>query len=399
METAEARYRQWLVERIDAAHEAARALPSDGPVRTALSDAHIEEHRHRVETESDVENALWPPLLMYAMQPWHTLDHLRLLDEDVTRIRDHPTGDPLNSTAWLASSPTEDREWRAGYFETCMKAKVLAFALTHPEAEVAFDVPLPSGRNTDIRLTLGERSYYLECTIITESDEDQGVHTAWLEARKTQPDLLLSRPGEFDPPGSKGPSSYYEANRFYIKVFDKLQKRGDPARTQTSDDMPNLLLLSCWPNLGSPLPFSPAIGWAFDELFGGQPNMGSVKQMPPGSTLTDISLLTFLRREWPDTALDLIACPSRLSGGLFFNCVGFQSARVNYNAQAAQRISHVEMVLLESVVTPLRGWEHLNPLPGSSYPRTRPGPRRGGHSNRAGLLVPVTGPLRRGGRP
>jgi len=198
-------------------------------VRAVLTDAQIEEQRRRAETESDIENALFPPLLMYAMQPWHTAAHLRLLDEDVTRIRDHPIGDPLHAITWLSASPTEGRKWRGGFFETCMKAKALHATTVTNGAEVAFDVRLPSGRNADIRLFIAGRHYFLECTVITESDEDQEIHAAWLDARKTQPDLLLARPGPFDPPGAKGPSPYYDANRFYIKVFDKLQKAGDPA--------------------------------------------------------------------------------------------------------------------------------------------------------------------------
>jgi hypothetical protein len=65
-------------------------------------------------------------------------------------------------------------------------------------------------------------------------------------------------------------------------VFDKLQRGGNPAQSQTSPDCPNILLLSCFPVHSAPLPFSPGLGWALDELFSGQPNMGAVKQMPDG---------------------------------------------------------------------------------------------------------------------
>lgn len=353
--------RQYFIERIDSALVAAKSLPGDGPVRAVLSDTHIAEQRRRAETEPDLENAQWPSLLMYALEPWHTPGQLRLLDDDLTSIRDHGTDPQLHPADWLAASSADERKWRAGFFETSMKARALAFANSRDDVDVSFDVPLPSGRNADIKLTFAGQIYYLECTVITESDEDRAVRAAWLKARKTQPELLLSRPGPFDPPGAKGPSSYYDANRFYIKVFDKLQKHGDPAKTQTSNDCPNLILLSCFPAFGSPLPFSPALGWAFDELFCGQPNMGSIKQMPAGTPLTDISLLAFLRGEWPNTAHDLLRCPNRLSGALIFNCVGLQSSRVNYNAAPEHGISHAEMVLLEAVFTPLRGWENLGP--------------------------------------
>ena len=355
------RNRTWFIERIEAVGAAVKSLPPDGPVRSVLTDEHIAKQRRRAETEPDIEKALWPPLLTYVHWPWFTVDQLRSLDEDVTSLRDHPTGTRAHATAWLAASANEGRTWRSGLFETSMKARALAFANGNNNADVAFDVPVPCGRNVDIKLTIEDCSYYFECTIITESDEDQQVHAAWLEAREEEPDLLLARPGPFDPPGAKGPSPYYDANRFYIKVFDKLQKDGDAARTQTSDNSPNLLLLSCFPVFGSPLPFSPALGWAFDELFGGQPNMGSAKTLPRDSSLVDISLLTFLRDKWPNTALDLLACPSRLSGYLMFNCLGLGNSRVNYNAGRPHRISHAEMVMVEAVFGPVRGWESLGP--------------------------------------
>ncbi len=351
------------LERIDAVEEAVRTLPEDGPIRSVLAEGYIEECRTWVRGEDDLKDALWPPLLVYAMMPWHTPEQLALLDADVRAIRDHPTSDSTAAVQWLAASRTDGRLWRSGFFETCVRAKALEAADHNEGWSVAFDVALANGRNVDIVMTTPDRSYYLECTVITESDEDQEVHGRWMDARKDDPGLLLSRPGPFDAPSSKGPSPYYDANRIYLKVFDKLQKGGDPTKTQTSDDSPNLLLLSCFPAYGSPLPFSPALSWAFDELFAGQPNMGSIKTMPPQSPVTDISLSAFLRDTFPGRDYDLIACPSRLSGVLVFNCVGLQGGRINYNAAGPHDISHIEMAGLESVFLPPRGWEQLQPLP------------------------------------
>lgn len=351
--------REFALLRIDDAQEATRLLPMDGPVRAVLTDHYIDEVREWVRGEGDLDNVLWPPLLLYAMSPWHTPEQLQLLDSDVRSIRDHRSSDSAAAVRWLAAGRDEGRLWRGGYFETCVRAKALAAANDHSEWSVEFDVPLPNGRNVDIVLRTGDRSYFLECTVITESDEDQEVHAAWMAARRAGEDIPLARPGVFDPPGSKGPSPYYDANRFYIKVFDKLQRYGDPTRAQTSDDDPSLLLLSCFPVYGSPLPFSPALRWAFDELFVGQPNMGSLKQMPRGSSIRDISLHAFLNGLWPATAIDLLQSPSRLSGVLIFNCVGLQSGRINYNARAPQQLTHLEMAVLEGIFTPLRGWEKL----------------------------------------
>lgn len=364
---------QHAIARIDAAHEAVRALPEDSPIRAVLTDPYIHERREWVQSIDDLDDALWPPLLMYAMMPWHSRQQLAQLDADLRAIRDHPTSNSAASVRWLSAGPAETRLWRGGFFETCVRAKALAAAASNDKWSVAFDVELPNGRNVDIVLTTPDRSYFLESTVMTESDEDQAVHGRWMDARKDDPGLLLSRPGQFDEPGSKGPSPYYDANRIYIKVFDKLQKDGDRSKTQTSDDSPNVLLLSCFPIFGSPLPFSPAVAWAFDELFSGQPNMGSIKVMPKDSALQDISLSTFLRDTFPAREHDLISCPSRLSGVLLFNCVGLQRGRINYNANTSHEISHLEMAGLEAVFLPPRGWENLHPLaPAENRPLRSP---------------------------
>jgi len=350
--------RQNALATIDAVQALAHGLPVGSPIAAVLTDPYLQEQRKWVEDEANLENAEWPPLLGWTIAPWRR-DEIALLDSDIQMVRDHPTSDPVQATAWLSAKRGESRKLRAGLVETTAKARALAFADASDGWTVTFDAQLANGRDVDMLLSGPERWYYIECTVITESDEDQQVHDEWLEARKSTPDLLLARPGPFDSPNTKGPSPYYDANRFYIKVFDKLQKGGNPAQSQTSPDCPNILLLSCFPVHSTPLPFSPGLRWALDELFSGQPNMGAVKQMPPGSSLPDISLMTFLRRQWPTTAADLLECPARLSGALIFNCLGLQGGRINYNANADQQMSHRDMAFLEMVFTPARGWESL----------------------------------------
>lgn len=352
--------RQNALARIDAVQALVHGLPAGSPIAAVLTADYIQEQKAWVEAESDLENAEWPPLLGWTMAPWRA-DEIALLDNDVQKIRDHPTSDPVQATAWLSGSRGELRKLRAGLVETTAKARALAFADANDGWTVAFDAPLANGRDVDILLSGPERSYYIECTVITESDEDQQVHDEWIEARKTTPGLLLARPGPFDSANAKGPSPYYDTNRFYIKVFDKLQKAGNPAQSQTSPDCPNILLLSCFPVHSAPLPFSPGLKWALDELFSGQPNMGAIKQMPPGTAVPDISLMTFLTRQWPATATDLLQSPARLSGALIFNCLGLQSGRINYNANPDQQVSHLDMTFLEAVFLPARGWESLQP--------------------------------------
>jgi hypothetical protein len=352
--------RQNALARIDEVQAIVHGLPAGRPIAAVLTDDYLQEQKAWVEAEPDLENAEWPPLLGWTMAPWRA-DQIALLDNDVQKIRDHPTSNPVQATAWLSARRGELRKLRAGLVETTAKARALAFADANDGWTVKFDAPLANGRDVDILLSGPERSYYIECTVITESDEDQKVHDEWLEARKITPDLRLARPGPFDSANSKGPSPYYDANRFYIKLFDKLQKAGDPAQSQTSPNCPNILLLSCFPVHSAPLPFSPGLKWALDELFSGQPNMGAIKQMPPGTSVPDISLMTFLSRQWPTTATDLLQSPARLSGALIFNCLGLQSGRINYNANPDQQVSHLEMTLLEAVFSPARGWESLQP--------------------------------------
>jgi hypothetical protein len=352
--------RQSTLALIDALETVVHGLPAGSPIAAVLTDDYLEKQRAWVEAEPDLEQAEWPPLLGWAIAPWRA-DAIALLDSDVRLIRDHPTSDPVQATAWLSARPGELRKFRAGLVETAAKARALAFAEDNDTWTVSFDAPLANGRDVDILLAGPDRSYYIECTVITESDEDQQVHDEWLEARKSDPDLLLARPGPFDSANAKGPSPYYDTNRLYMKVFDKLQKGGDPAQSQTSPDCPNILLLSCFPAHSSPLPFSPGLKWAFDELFAGQPNMGAIKQMPPGTAVPDISPMTFLTTQWPATATDLLQSPRRLSGALIFNCLGLQGGRINYNANPEQQISHLEMTMLEVVFTPVRGWESVHP--------------------------------------
>jgi hypothetical protein len=352
--------RKNALARIDVVQELVHDLPIGSPIAAVLTNDYLQDQRAWVADEADLVHAEWPPLLGWTMTPWRAHE-IALLDSDIQMVRDHPTSNPVQATAWLSAKRGESRKLRAGLVETAAKARALAFTDANDGWTVTFDAQLANGRDVDILLAGPKRSYYIECTVITESDEDQQVHDEWLAARKNTPDLLLARPGPFDPPGAKGPSAYYDTNRFYIKVFDKLQKRGDPSQSQTSPDCPNILLLSCFPVHSAPLPFSPGLAWALDELFSGQPNMGAVKQMPPGSALPDISLMTFLNREWPATVTELLQSPARLSGALIFNCLGLQSGRINYNANPDQRVSHLEMTLLEAVFAPTRGWESLQP--------------------------------------
>jgi hypothetical protein len=262
-----------------------------------------------------------------------------------TRVENRPGID-----RWLLADDSDSgtRLWRSGLFELAMKTRFLAGA-----DDVEFDALLPNGRDVDIRATVAGRSMCFEATVITESDEDQGVWARFMAAKTTDEDAVLIRPGEHEPVDANGPSPYYDCARVYLKAFDKLAKKWDPAKSQMSGSDPNVILLSIWTGHGMPHTSSPGIGWALDELLGDQPNAGAVKEMTRIG-ITDVSLATFLRREAPAVAHELIHSPRRLGAITTFAETTLAGARVNYNARPANQITHSEMVAIETIaVLPL----------------------------------------------
>ena len=84
----------------------------------------------------------------------------------------------------------------------------------------------------------------LECTVITDGDEDQGTWGRFIAAKSLDSNAVLVRPGKFGPPDAKSPSSYNNCVCLFAKVYDKLVKDLDPSKSQFADDCPNLLLIS-----------------------------------------------------------------------------------------------------------------------------------------------------------
>jgi len=96
------------------------------------------------------------------------------------------------------------------------------------------------------------------------------------------------------------------------------------------------------------------VGWALDELFADQPRKRTIA---PGESGIDIALTGWIDRKAKELqaggklttaqyAKDLpqiIAAPRGLGGILVFDGYLLTTARVNYNAQRACRLSHREM--------------------------------------------------------
>jgi hypothetical protein len=322
----------------------------DGPVRTALSGDFFEGIEERLA--GDVSGwSTWPPLFVFAAD--ERGERLADLDGALTAVAEYTRSDKRDGmNRWLLADDGDrgTRMWRSGIFELAMKARFLASA-----SDVEFDALLPNGRDVDIRATIAGRQICFEATAITESDEDQGVWARFMTAKAGDEDAVLVRPGEHDNADANGPSPYYDCARVYLKVFDKLSKNWDPARSQTSGSDPNVILLSIWTGYGMPYTSSPGIGWALDELFADQPNAGAIKQMTrPG--VSDVSLATFLNREAPAVAHELIKSPRRLGAVVTFAETRLDGGRVNYNAFQANQISHPEMVAIEAIASFPLSW-------------------------------------------
>src|SRR5207249_3616003 len=117
-----------------------------------------------------------------------------------------------------------------------------------------------------------------------EDDEAREVWSRYMECKKLNPDHVLIRPGPLCPPNARGPSPYYMTQRFYTKVYDKLTRNLDPAKSQFAEAEPNILL-TCFAGPGVRSDH-PGVRWGLEELFTSHPK--TARAVVPES-LTDIS--------------------------------------------------------------------------------------------------------------
>lgn len=336
------------------------ALPAGSYIRTALPDDQLEEIAKVVESAKleDLRWGYWPPLFLFLAR--HSMPEIQSLDSDLDIvIRNSKQKHRQEITQFLNAQPQNDRLWTSGMFETFIKSRLLK----EKGFRVELDWSLPNGRNADIHLEMEGRAFCLECTVITESDEDKEVWDRFMVAKKVNEDATLVRPGDFDLPESKGPSPYYDTLRFYAKLYDKLALGLDPRRSQMDEDVPNVLLISFYAPRAPLSATSPGVGWALDELLADQPKSGArLKDHPPG--ITDISLvawmnftayelhqksrldLTRYRNDFPE----LIAAPRKIGGILLFDWCRLKVSRINYNSNKGCRLSHYEIAALEDLL-------------------------------------------------
>jgi hypothetical protein len=368
-------YKQDSIETLEGIHNKLESLPKGAHIRNVIKTNEITNFIKQIENKQvdEVKWLDWPPFFLYLHR--HSLEEIIALESDIELIfRQTNVKNRSNIINPLKVKPSEKQwegKWCGGLFEIFVKSR----SLKAKGLAVELDYPLPNGRDTDIRIEMEGRPFFLECTVITDSDEDRQVWDKFIEAKKLNPEVILSRPGKFDPPNPKGPSHYYDCLRVYDKVYDKIAKKLDLNKSQFCKNTPNILLISFYTNIPHPSPSSWGVRWALDELFSDQPRThGTLKGGPPD--IINISLLAYLSftekrlieegenlnpNRDSDYFNKLIHALREISAIILFDKCLFKAARINYNAKKECRISHKEMAKLENLfaVAPLWGSENL----------------------------------------
>ncbi|MDO8587079.1 MAG: hypothetical protein Q7T82_08580 [Armatimonadota bacterium] len=332
---------------IDDVRSKLATLPQGSRVRCALSDQEIEKISRAVESEriEDLRGRSYPPLFVLV----HKLDVSQIndLDSDIELVLSRTK--PRDAGPLLLKQLLEDRKYRAGIFEIYAKSQLLKA----DETSVELDSPLPNGCNADMRLSLGGREFYLECTILSESNEDRKRLEELIEAKKSNPSASQSWMGSF----------LYDAIRLYYKVYDKLARNWNPKKSQLSDAHPSVLVISLFVGNGSVSAESPGTRFALETLF--SESLGNPEEeqsQPPENAslrgwLHDACIHgrnPLTENEYKTRYLDLLSSRKKISGILLFQDCELKESRVNYSAN--HRITHGEMARLEELFASSPRW-------------------------------------------
>lgn len=347
------------------------SLPEESLIRTILVEQRngkpsiLDREAMDIEKMSgdDLDWKYVHPLFLFVEE--HSREQIQAFEDDLDLIlksSDEKVQAEIHDL--LRSGPNEDRKWDSRMFEISLKAR-----LKRTGEAVEFDYPLPNGRNLDIRMEIGGRKVNLECSVLSDSNEDRRVWDAYMEARNQNSNAPApSRPGgPYEPQNPLGPSHYYDAVRFYEKVYDKLAQGLDPSKGQISPDSPNTLLISLR-GVRSPLNSeSLGIRWALDELFSVQPRPGySTGSSGDRIDGTLVGWILFKIKgkgildpmEAEALFQELMLLPRRIGAIFLFDGMAYRGvSRLNYNADPGFELSHQEIVQLEKLMKMPPGWE------------------------------------------
>ncbi|QDU98802.1 hypothetical protein [Lignipirellula cremea] len=330
-------------------------LDQHSPLVESLTSEVLQRLDNRIE-QTPVEHltyGYWPPIL--GLVDTLSITQLQALDADLSLVLNN--SEPIKRKELVSFLPPREHDktgpWYGGLFDIWAKSTAIKTGLP-----IKLDHLLPNRRDHDITIEVDSRRYHLENTVITQDDESRAVWDRFLQDKRKDPRKVLVRPGAYCPPNAKGPSPYYDALRVYAKVYDKLAKNLNPAKSQCVDDEPNILLVS-FSGLGVRSD-CPSVGWVLDELFADQPKMVHALA---SDGITDISLdawIDFTAKDliskakmtidfFYDNFSEMMAAPRKLGGILLFDGTRLSGSRVNYNAYESSRVSHRQMVRIEEI--------------------------------------------------
>lgn len=352
----------WYRRKIADVENNLACLDPAGPIRSILTGDKMAEYRCRPETENDQDLVRWPPLLSFIAK--YDLRDILAFEQDFNHVLEKSKAEEQNHLVKALKNLRDCREYQSLVFETFAKSQMLKQFSNH---SVALDHLLPNGRNVDIRVEIAGRMYYLEVTVLTQSDEDKGIWEEFFKAQKANPQIhTLVRPGKYDPPNPKGNSTWYHACRFCAKVYDKLADKWDPVQSQLSPDSPNILLICTWPSV-------PCAGeaekdgfrLALDDLFAYELRKpaSSENRIASGSDFSLRSWLAFAAtdtgsrnshrlsdNEYTLRSAGLRAARRKISAVMLFESCKLQESRVNYNSDEPYRLSHEEMAKFDKIL-------------------------------------------------
>jgi hypothetical protein len=332
------------------------ALPSSSYVRGALPkdrlDAAFADACRQLEEAGGNASTLisFPPLVLFCDR--RSVSQIEAFEEDLQHvIRHSKRKSPEELTQFLCASTGRGDGWSGALFELSVKARLLRI----PGLAVDFDVLLANGRETDALVYWSGKTLCVECSVIGESEEDWKAWARFLASQKIRQDSVYVRPGPFDEGDARSPSPYYDAVRVYGKVYDKLANRLDPRRSQFLPDTPSVVALSIWAPTTPLDANSPGVRWALDELFADQPRKRTIAEGEPGIDISLGGCIDFAMRdlglgveERAERGRQLIAAPRGLGGVVLFNECRIGTARMNYHARTACRLTHEDMARLEA---------------------------------------------------
>lgn len=334
------RYRDSLIQRIEQIDTAIKLLPSESPLSTAWHDVVVDEAKSRVKaaSEADLESLKLPPL--FGLLDGMRLNTIKALIDDMDIVSAHSRSglDPLTTVSY--KTPMDDRKWCGALFELFIKS----VALRHLPG-TSLDSALPNGKDIDVSTEMDGVQVFVECTVITDSDEDRTKFDEFMQNRTQDPAAVLA--------GSS--NLYHDTLRMYCKVYDKLAPGFDSTKSQTSQDHGNILFISFFTPRGPMSVDSLGIGWALDELLIDQP-AGHIKLTSCPGGIKGISLQDWLEFQQLENSDDMLEVARRLGAISLFRECSLHKSRINYNADRENAVTHAQIARLEALFSARPIW-------------------------------------------